>query len=230
MSANENEGMEVLSTARFKSKKTQLEIVDLVDEDNNTHADFQQFKFTEEENVDATLPKIQISGKAEKENKRQPTTIVPMVDGSSSRKKTSTSSVKANNTNNSTTKPKTSRVPAKTKIEKEFEKLSQNEKEEFLSKIQSLYKPPNGGPVPTGVPLAGDSNRLVADITSLPSVSSLPEEKEMMKLRLELGDVLNKQADLKAKEKKLRLSIKKIQRKITSATERVLYGKYALIF
>lgn len=40
-----------------------------------------------------------------------------------------------------------------------------------------------------------------------------------MKLRLELGEILQKQAELKGKEKKIRTSIKKTQRMITQQYE-----------
>lgn len=51
------------------------------------------------------------------------------------------------------------------------------------------------------------------------------EEEELMRLRVDLGDVLNKESELRAKEKKLRSSIKKLQRKISILQNEIPYGK-----
>ena len=229
--------MEVLSSSsRVKNKlannkEPKVEIVDLVNEDSIDS--FQQFK-CDIDDAGATQAKTKTSvAKAEKENKRQPSIIatklmVPTTVESGSTKRTGG--------NNATTKPanprpKAPRAPAKTKIEKEFEKLTDSEKQEFMSKMQCLYKPvaePAAIATNTNAYGVSDINHgATRDIPRVVSSASLPEEKELMKLRLELGDVLNRQADLKTKEKKLRLSIKKIQRKVTMATERVIYGTCA---
>ncbi len=105
------------------------------------------------------------------------------------------------------------RAAAQSKIDKEFSKLTEQEQYEFISKaMQKLHRQPD-------VDHDNACFRTGENAGEILPNASLSEERDLMKLRLELGDTLNRQAELKSKEKKLRLAIKKLQRKLSSSTE-----------
>jgi hypothetical protein len=130
-------------------------------------------------------------------------------------------------TSKAASKPK---MPAKSKIEKDFEKLTTAEQQAFLVKIGVKKASENNAPNPV------ETMSMVQSIHNT-SVAAVPtksvdemEARELMNLRLELGDVLNREADLRAKEKKLRLAIKKGQRKLANKDENDVFGEDIFLF
>lgn len=214
-------------------KKEGCVIVDLVDQPISFH----QFKCD-----DMELPCPTVVSRTEKENKLQPimndapSEHIAIKELNDKVINAGSKSVKTRGTTTTTAKSRASRLPVKSKIEKEFEKLNDIEKQEFLSKLQDSYEHHLDANNPNSVLFHNSASTKIEPGASLKGTSelnsrnicpaSLPEEKELTRLRLELGDVLNRQADLKAKEKKLRLSIKKIQRKLATAAESITYGEF----
>lgn len=97
--------------------------------------------------------------------------------------------------------PKQPRQPSLSKIEKDFEKLPIDKRIELLSK----WNEETPIPLATAAPAASSSS------------SSCSEELELYHLRLQLGETVSKIQELQSKEKKLKMSIKKLQRRVAAA-------------
>ena len=113
----------------------------------------------------------------------------------------------------------------KSKIEKEFEKLSREDKLIFYRKLvsdESFFSLP----VDKEDDQISLSHKSEHDAILRENPTTIDNEKDLYRLRMQLGEVLNQQADLRTKEKKLKLAIKKLQRKLASAHKLFPAGMY----
>ena len=114
-----------------------------------------------------------------------------------------------------TAKPKApaAKKAKKSKVEVEFDKLSPLEQLEFLRSKAQLLEQLELDP---SVQNATTGETIEAPVTTSASVAN-SDDLQLCTLRLELGAVLSSEAELRAKERKIRLQIKRLQRKMTLA-------------
>eukprot|EP01032_Pedospumella_encystans_P017626 gene17626-20080_t len=114
-----------------------------------------------------------------------------------------------------TAKPKApaAKKAKKSKVEVEFDKLTPLEQLEFLRSKAQLLEQLEQDPLAQNV-TSGD---IVEAPVTTSTNSTSTDDMQLCTLRLELGAVLSSEAELRAKERKIRLQIKRLQRKMTLA-------------
>lgn len=90
-------------------------------------------------------------------------------------------------------------------------------KQEVPPLKQKNPKPPRRKNIGEGKKVTKEQIKRTKDATEGSTSFPLTEETELCRMRLELGELLTEQANLKTKEKKLRQSIRKLQRNATSS-------------
>ncbi|RYH16753.1 hypothetical protein EON65_29620 [archaeon] len=128
-------------------------------------------------------------------------------------------------------KPRALKVSLKTKAEKEFDKLTMPEKVNLLKlwneelRLHEASSSSSSSISATQSALAAKNSKEGDTIQS--SLNLTPDEKELSMLRLQLMDNASKLQELQGKEKRLKSSIKKLQRKVCASGS--LGGEYSLV-